>query len=202
MERLRGVNTGIKVIALSFIVSISSCLNDFDYSKVPVYSKTGNVNCVIEIPAGTNHKIEYNYDSNSFSCDQRDGKDRIIQFMPYPANYGFIPSTIMDKDRGGDGDAIDVFVVASAIETGTVVECKVVGVCKLLDAGEQDDKLIAIPVDESLQIVKGNSVAQMDSAVFEIIKTWLLNYSSDKMIFQGWGEAEEAKDIIEKWRRG
>ena len=58
MERLRGVNTGIKVIALSFIVSISSCLNDFDYSKVPVYSKTGNVNCVIEIPAGTNHKIE------------------------------------------------------------------------------------------------------------------------------------------------
>ena len=94
-------------------------------------------------------------------------------------------------------DAIDVFVVASAIETGTVVECKVVGVCKLLDAGEQDDKLIAIPVDESLQIVKGNSVAQMDSAVFEIIKTWLLNYSSDKMIFQGWGEAEEAKDIIE-----
>lgn len=202
MERLRGVNTGIKVIALSFIVSISSCLNDFDYSKVPVYSKTGNVNCVIEIPAGTNHKIEYNYDSNSFPCDQRDGKDRIIQFMPYPANYGFIPSTIMDKDRGGDGDAIDVFVVASAIETGTVVECKVVGVCKLLDAGEQDDKLIAIPVDETLQIVKGNSVAQMDSAAFEIIKTWLLNYSSDKMIFQGWGEAEEAKDIIEKWMRG
>ena len=205
MGRLRGVSTGIKLVALIFATSITSCLedgNDFNYSKVPVFSKEGNVNCIIEIPAGTNHKIEYDYASNSFPCNQRGGEDRIVQFMPYPANYGFVPSTLMDKERGGDGDALDVFVIASAIETATVVECKIVGVCKLLDAGEQDDKLIAIPVDESLQIVKGNSVAQMDSAALEIIKTWLLNYSSDEMIFQGWGESEEAKDIIEKWRKG
>jgi inorganic pyrophosphatase len=205
MGRLRGVSTGIKLVALIFAASITSCLddgNDINYSKVPVFSKEGNVNCIIEIPAGTNHKIEYDYASNSFPCNQRGGEDRIVQFMPYPANYGFVPSTLMDKERGGDGDALDVFVIASAIETATVVECKIVGVCKLLDAGEQDDKLIAIPVDESLQIVKGNSVAQMDSAALEIIKTWLLNYSSDEMIFQGWGESEEAKDIIEKWRKG
>lgn len=196
---------GIKLIALIFATSITSCLDDgsdFNYSKVPVFSKQSNVNCIIEIPAGTNHKIEYDYLSNSFPCDRRNGKDRIIQFIPYPANYGFVPSTLMDKERGGDGDALDVFVIASAIKTATVVECKIVGVCKFLDAGEQDDKLIAIPVDESLQIVKGNSIALMDSAALEIIKMWLLNYSSDEMIFQGWGESEEAKDIIEKWRKG
>ena len=204
-ERLKVVTMGIKLIALIFATSITSCLDDgsdFNYSKVPVFSKQGNVNCIIEIPAGTNHKIEYDYLSNSFPCDRRNGKDRIIQFIPYPANYGFVPSTLMDKERGGDGDALDVFVIASAIKTATVVECKIVGVCKFLDAGEQDDKLIAIPVDESLQIVKGNSIALMDSAALEIIKMWLLNYSSDEMIFQGWGESEEAKDIIEKWRKG
>lgn len=204
-ERLKVVTMGIKLIALIFATSITSCLDDgsdFNYSKVPVFSKQSNVNCIIEIPAGTNHKIEYDYLSNSFPCDRRNGKDRIIQFIPYPANYGFVPSTLMDKERGGDGDALDVFVIASAIKTATVVECKIVGVCKFLDAGEQDDKLIAIPVDESLQIVKGNSIALMDSAALEIIKMWLLNYSSDEMIFQGWGESEEAKDIIEKWRKG
>ena len=203
--KLKGANTAIKLLLISSIfIFMSSCLDSgsvLNYSEIPVFSMSGNVNCVIEIPAGTNHKIEYDYASNSFPCDQKNGKDRIIQFMPYPVNYGFIPSTMMDQERGGDGDALDVFVIASTIETGAVVECKIVGVIKLLDEGEQDDKLLAIPVDESLQVVKGSSVFQMDSAALDMIKTWLLNYSSDEMIFQGWGESEEAKDIIEKWRK-
>lgn len=202
----KGVNIVIKFLCIGIVlISISSCLDngrEFNYSKVPAYSKTGNVNCVIEIPAGTNHKIEYDYDSNTFPCDQKNGKDRVIQFMPYPANYGFVPSTVMDIDRGGDGDAIDVFVLASALETGTVVECTIVGVIKLLDEGEQDDKLLAIPVDEKLQIVQGNTITQMDQSALEIIKTWVLNYSSDEMIFKGWGESEEAKNIIEMWKVG
>ena len=203
--KLRDVSMGIKLAVLIFATFITSCLDgghDFNYSKVPVFSKEGHVNCIIEIPAGTNHKIEYDYASNSFPCDQFGGGDRIIQFLPYPANYGFIPSTLMDKENGGDGDAVDVFVIASAMETGKVVKCKIVGVCKLLDSGEQDDKLIAIPADESLQIVKGNSISLMDSAALEMIKIWLLNYSSDEMILLGWGESEEAKDILEKWRKG
>ena len=204
--KLRGELTAIKFFIISSIfIFMSSCIDSgskLNYGKLPIFSKAGNVNCVIEIPAGTNHKIEYDYNSNSFPCDQKDGKDRIIQFMPYPCNYGFIPSTMMDEERGGDGDALDVFVIASTLATGTVVECKIVGVIKLLDEGEQDDKLLAIPVDESLQVIKGNSVAQMDSAALDLIKIWLLNYSADEMIFQGYGESEEAKDIIEKWRKG
>ncbi len=202
----KDVTTVIRNLCIVIVLgALSSCLDNgrpFNYSKVPVFSKSGNVNCVIEIPAGTNHKLEYNYDSNSFQCDQKNGVDRVIQFMPYPANYGFIPSTIMDVERGGDGDAVDVFVLSSALETGTIVECTIVGVIKLTDEGEQDDKLLAIPVDEKLQIVKGNTITQIDDAALEIIKTWVLNYSSDEIIFKGWGESEEAKNIIEMWKVG
>ena len=78
---------------------------------------------VVEIPAGTNHKIEYDPSTDSFENDKKDGKDRVISFLPYPGNYGFIPSTLMNKDRGGDGDALDILVIGESEPTGTVLSC-------------------------------------------------------------------------------
>ena len=43
--------------------------------------------------------------------DYKDGKERIIQFLPYPGNYGFIPETL-----AGDGDPIDVIDLDEAEE--------------------------------------------------------------------------------------
>ena len=48
--------------------------------------------------------------------------DRIVNFLPYPANYGFIPSTFMDKKKGGDGDALDILLISEHMVTGTVVD--------------------------------------------------------------------------------
>ena len=157
---------------------------------------------LIEIPAGTNQKWEQNKDSGQLEWEKRNGTRRVVSYLPYPGNYGMIENTLLPKDKGGDGDPLDVIILGPAVERGSHIKIDIIGILKLKDNGEQDDKLIAIPVDESLQIVKGNSIALMDSAALEIIKMWLLNYSSDEMIFQGWGESEEAKDIIEKWRKG
>ncbi|MDA9133798.1 inorganic diphosphatase, partial [Gammaproteobacteria bacterium] len=60
------------------------------------FSKNGFLQMVVEIPAGTNKKIEYDKNINEFFIDKIDGVDRVINFLPYPGNYGFIPSTKMD----------------------------------------------------------------------------------------------------------
>ena len=94
------------LIATFSLVLFSSCKNEMEYKSIPAQTEAG-VMAVIEIPAGTNRKIEYNQDLARFEIDVKDGKERIIDFLPYPGNYGFIPSTHMDPARGGDGDALD-----------------------------------------------------------------------------------------------
>ena len=63
---------------------------------------------------------------------------------PYPTNYGFIPQTHWD-----DGDAVDVLLIASyPIHPGILVPSRIVGVMRMIDGGESDDKIICVPVDD------------------------------------------------------
>ena len=118
--------------------------------ELPAFVREGVVRAVIEIPAGTVDKRQYGGASNTFPIDRRAGVPRRLAFLPYPANYGFIPGTQMDKAQGGDGDALDVFVLCTAQPGGTVMEVEPIGIIELVDAGERDDKVVAIPVDRAL----------------------------------------------------
>ena len=138
--------------------------------------RPGVLRAVIEIPAGSVAKRQYDVATNTFPIDTRNGKPRRIAFLPYPANYGFIPGTKMDKAQGGDGDALDVFVLCTAQPSGTVMEVEPIGIIELLDAGERDDKVIALPVDRSMRTMDVNDIHELPEAAREILVTWLLNY--------------------------
>ena len=77
-----------------------------DYAKLPAINENGTLNMVVEIPAGTNHKYEYDYGAKEFRIETINGNERVVDFLPYPGNYGFIPHTL-----SGDGDPVDVLVV-------------------------------------------------------------------------------------------
>ena len=187
---------------LGFIFFLSACKHDHA-PKESTNSKTGEVQAVIEIPAGTNHKFELNKENNKIEIDQENGKDRIIDFLPYPANYGYIPGTMMDKKRGGDGDALDVFVLAEHLESGTQLDIKPIGVINIKDNGEIDSKIVAIPVDESKRIMKlekfSDFVTEYHMAQ-QILQTWILGYKGmGKTEFLGWEDEKAAKQLIQKW---
>lgn len=183
---------------LAALLFILSCKQNpqIDYAALPAFSENG-INAVIEIPAGTNHKIEYN--GRSFETD------RIINFLPYPGNYGYIPGTKMDKARGGDGDALDILVIAEQVPTGTVVEVKAIGALVLKDGGELDTKIIAIPRDSSLQVmpVKGfTSLMTEYNMAQTIIKDWFLNYKGLGVVeFVAWQNERYAEEEIKKWAK-
>jgi inorganic pyrophosphatase len=69
----------------------------------------------IEIPAGTKQKWEFNDETGEIEKDYKDEKERIIQFLPYPGNYGFIPETL-----AGDGDPIDVIDLDESEQRGAL----------------------------------------------------------------------------------
>lgn len=107
---------------------------------LPSFARPGVLNAVIEISAGTNMKQAYDPRAGDIVPVMSDGKPRRIEFLPYPGNYGFIPSTFMDPAWGGDGHALDVLVLSEYVPVGTLMEVVPIAVLKLVEAGERDDK--------------------------------------------------------------
>lgn len=85
---------------------------------------------------------------NKYELDKETGKlilDRVLfTSTHYPANYGFIPKTY-----GDDGDPLDVLVLCqSEIVPLCLVKCRPIGVFKMIDDDEGDEKIIAVPVND------------------------------------------------------
>ena len=93
---------------------------------------------VIEIPKGSNKKYELDKETGLISLDRI-----LFTATHYPMNYGFIPRTY-----GDDKDPLDVLVICSeSIEPMTLVRCYPIGMMKMTDGGEGDEKIIAIPYE-------------------------------------------------------
>jgi inorganic pyrophosphatase len=104
---------------------------------------------LVEIPAGSAIKYELHEPSGRMEVDRF-----LAMPMAYPANYGILPCTL-----AGDGDALDVLVLTRApLMPGSVVRVRPVGVLRMLDRGEEDDKILAVPtndVDATFSPIRG-----------------------------------------------
>ena len=54
-------------------------------------------------------------DGELIKLEFKNGKPRIINYIGYPVNYGFIPKTLLPTSEGGDGDQLDILVLASLL---------------------------------------------------------------------------------------
>lgn len=96
-------------------------------------------NVVIEIPRGSHNKYEIDKESGLIKLDRVN-----YSAAPYPCDYGFAPQTLWD-----DGDALDVVVLTTnPIPPGILVAVRPVGLMKMTDGGESDDKIIAVPTED------------------------------------------------------
>ena len=164
---------------------------------VPFF-KNGDINAIIEIPAGTVQKWEVDKSDGDMKWEFVDGKPRRVNYLGYPANYGMIPGTLLSKASGGDGDPLDVIVLGPPIDKGSVVRCKLIGVLYLLDRGEKDDKLIAVSSGSSFFGIE--SMEDLDNnynGITEIIRIWFTNYKGPGMMeSSGYGDQAAAREIL------
>lgn len=178
--------------------SLSAGLN---YLKdIEPINSDGTVNVVVEIPTGTNEKWEVSKKTGDIEWEFKKGKPRIVKFLGYPTNYGMIPRTLLSKEAGGDGDPLDVILIGSYIERGKVVSGKIIGVLKMLDGGEIDDKLLMIQKD--FPLYKATNVEELKEqfpGVLSIIETWFENYKGPGEIkINGYGSVSDAKKVLDK----
>ena len=152
----------------------------FDYKN---FITPLTVNVVIEIPKNTNEKWEVSKLDGSLEHEFFMGAPRIINYLPYPINYGMIPRTVLPLQLGGDGDPVDVIVLGDALPRGEVVEAKVLGLIKMKDMGEVDDKVIT--VYKNSDYFKFNSIEEFQENNPKIMKNiieWFQNYKGNSLV--------------------
>lgn len=161
------------------------------------------VHVVVEIPAGTNAKFEVDKDSGALRLEQIDGRPRVVDFLAYPASYGMVPRTLLTKEDGGDGDPLDIVLLGTARARGEVVPARVLGVLRLLDRGEVDDKHIAVPADTPIPSFAAlrdlEDLAARHPKVLPILELWFTGYKGEgTIVSRGYGSREEAEAILER----
>lgn len=97
------------------------------------------VQAIIEIPKGSKAKYELDKKTGMLRLDRV-----LYSSVYYPANYGFIPRTL-----GDDKDPLDIMVLSQIeVQPLTIVRARVVGVMRMLDNKEGDDKILAVAADD------------------------------------------------------
>ncbi len=97
------------------------------------------MNVIIEIPKFSKNKYEIDKETGLIALD------RVMHSaQDYPFDYGFVPKTLWD-----DGDALDVLVLTTyPLFPGILVPARPVAIMNMLDDGESDAKVIAVPLKD------------------------------------------------------
>ena len=195
-------NTLFVLTSLVIILACDGCRPSL-YQR-PCYTDDGYVNMVVEIPSGTNKKYEFDPASGNFELEIIDNYPRTVNFLPYPGNYGFIPSTMMKVSEGGDGDALDILLLCESLPQGKVIPVIPIAVLQLLDSGEKDDKILAIPADKQLQTINCKSLKCLQeeyASILLILENWFIHYKKPGIMeFKGWGDEKAAMNDINRWK--
>jgi inorganic pyrophosphatase len=146
---------------------------------------------IIEISKGSKKKYELDKDTGLIVLDRI-----LFTATHYPSNYGFVPLTLAD-----DGDPLDVLVLCSeTLDPLTMVQCYPIGVVKMVDNKEVDEKIIAVPLRDPVYSgyrdisTLPQHIVQEISHFFEVYKALEHSETSVKMKMG----REDAIEIIEK----
>lgn len=164
---------------------------DFNKVLTPGDYEKGELNVVIEIPTGSNHKIEWDRERACFMLDR-------VEPMAFakPCNYGFIPQTLDE-----DGDELDVLMITDQpLTTGIWMKAKILGVMKFVDGGEVDDKIICVPEDDRNSGDAYNTLEDLPTQTLKQIEYHFNHYKDLKKPgtteVKAFEDAKSAKKVI------
>ena len=146
---------------------------------------------IVEIPMLSRVKYEFDKETGLIKFDRV-----LYSPMHYPANYGFVPQTLWD-----DGDPLDVLVLGyEPLVPGTLVEARPIGALDMIDGGEGDIKILAVPARDP-RFANTNDVSDLEPHITEEIKHFFEVYKDlqKKEVEVGkWRGKNEALAAIEK----
>ena len=175
-----------------FILLSNEARLEQPWHKVPIGQDVPNiVNGIIEIPMNTRAKYELDKDTGLLKMDRV-----IYSSMYYPANYGFIPRTYCD-----DKDPLDIVILSQiAVVPLCIVSAKVIGVMRMLDNGELDDKIIAV-AENDMSVNHLNDISELPDHFFRELKNFFEDYKkleNKTVAVEDFQDADIAKEILVK----
>ena len=146
---------------------------------------------VIEIPRGSQNKYEIDKETGLVKLD------RVLWTAnAYPFDYGFFPQTLWE-----DGDPLDAIVVATnPFVPGCLVDVRPIGVMRMIDSGESDDKVICVPTKDP----RMDDIKSIDDLPAHQLKEWQQMFETMKTLQEkkvkvtGFEGVDAAKETIKK----
>ncbi|MDB5009852.1 MAG: hypothetical protein JWQ06_641 [Mucilaginibacter sp.] len=130
------------------------------------------VTAIIECPKGTDHKYDYDPESQRFKL-----KKILPAGLVFPFDFGFIPDT-----KGEDGDPLDIIVVSEITGfPGCMMDCRIIGALQAEQTertGEKmrNDRFIGIP--EVSQLFFGiTEIEQLTENIIDQVEHFFKNYN-------------------------
>lgn len=147
------------------------------------------ITVVVEINKGSKNKYELDKETGLIKLD------RVMHTsQDYPFDYGFVPQT-----HWHDGDPLDVVLITTyPLIPGTLLDARPVGVMDMIDNGESDAKIIAVPVEDP-RFKNVNSLGDVNPHTIEEIKHFFETYKQiqkKQVTIPTVRDADAAKEVI------
>ncbi|PZD72845.1 Inorganic pyrophosphatase [Acaryochloris thomasi RCC1774] len=162
-----------------------------DLSLIPAQPKLGIVNVLIEIPAGSKNKYEFDKDMQAMALDRV-----LFASVQYPYDYGFIPNTLAD-----DGDPLDGMVLMDQPTfPGCVIAARPIGMLEMIDGGDRDEKVLCVPAEDP----RYNEVTSLKDIAphrLEEIAEFFRTYKNlEKKVTEilGWQDVEKVNPLVKE----
>ena len=148
-------------------------------------------NAIIEIPRGSSNKYELDKETGLMKLDRV-----LYSAMFSPMDYGFMPQTYWH-----DNDPLDVLVMTTyTLVPGILVEVRPVAVVRMIDGGEKDEKIIAVPTkDPRFNGIK--DIKDIEEHVLEEVKHYYEHYKDlekKKVEITAIEGAEAAMEVVKE----
>ena len=147
------------------------------------------VNAIIEVPMGSKAKYELDKQCGLIRLDRI-----LFSSVHYPANYGFIPRTYCD-----DHDPLDILVLGQEPASSLcLLRAKPIGMMKMIDQGQIDDKIIAVHADDP-EYSNYRSIHELPQHRLKEIKNFFENYKElegKQVSVENFKDCAEAINVI------
>jgi inorganic pyrophosphatase len=152
-------------------------------------SKPEEVLVIIEVPKGSKNKYELHKPTGLMKVDRV-----LFSSVHYPANYGFIPQSYCE-----DNDPLDVLVLGQEpVAPLTIMTAKPIGVMKMKDQGEADDKIIAVHANDP-EFSAYNSIHELPAHRLKEVQRFFEDYKTlehKAVVVNGFLDRKDAIEVI------
>ena len=164
-----------------------------DLSRLPLRTSGGQLRVIVETPAGSHSKYDYDPELDVFALG-----DTLPRGTAFPFDFGFFPSTL-----AADGDPLDALILSdNGLAIGIVTDVRLIGVIELESTKGRktvrNDRLVVIPTS-SVIYEKIESLTDLPSKLLDQVEAFFAldsTFKGKQVRVIGRGGLEAAQKLV------